>query len=390
MRAPAARNGVDAVPAGHARRARNRQRGAVWRGAHAPRARRLHERAGTRGGHRVHGNARRGREAPRSRGTTTRTRCEGRARAVRPSPRAVRLLLRTLSDERATIVHTHGYRGDILLGWLPHFIQPAPLVTTVHGYTDVAGTGRLRAYAWLDRRTPPRFDRVVLVHAGMRSFPGLQRHGDPRWIVIENGIAPPPADTAPRNDTVEEFSAGTLRDRRCRPPFAREGLAGSDCRHGRARAERTRRANGARRRWTSGRGDRSGPEPGRDPPIRPADRLCRRRTGAVVRVRRVRPLFPHRGSALDRPRSHAQRCPGRGHTRRGWRPCSQRDAAGCSCRRETRRRWPRPVVPSWSGRTRRRRAQQSRPMRRGRDTSAAMAARYVAMYEDLLAGRPRG
>jgi glycosyltransferase involved in cell wall biosynthesis len=129
-------------------------------------------------------------------------------RAVRvpsgPSPRAVRALLRAMAEERAAIVHTHGYRGDILLGWLPRWIQPRPLVATVHGYTDVAGSGRMRAYSWLDRRTLPRFDRVVLVHAGMRAVAGLD---DPRWIVIENGVGPAPG-APPRDERLAAFSQG--------------------------------------------------------------------------------------------------------------------------------------------------------------------------------------
>jgi len=90
--------------------------------------------------------------------------------------------------ENADIVHTHGYKPNILLGILPRRLRPAPMVATVHGYTHSTGFDRMRVYEWLDVHALRRFDRVVFVHSGMRTIPGLSRLDDRRVRVIENGL----------------------------------------------------------------------------------------------------------------------------------------------------------------------------------------------------------
>jgi glycosyltransferase involved in cell wall biosynthesis len=107
-----------------------------------------------------------------------------------PNPRGTGSLVKLARQERADILHTHGYKGDILLGFLPARRRPAPLVATVHGYTDVSWFDRVALYNRLDRIALRRADRVVLVHQGMAERPGLNRLNDPKWSVIENGIAP--------------------------------------------------------------------------------------------------------------------------------------------------------------------------------------------------------
>lgn len=113
-------------------------------------------------------------------------------RAVRmepgPNPRGAFTLLRLAKDEGADVIHTHGYKSNILLSFLPKRWRFAPLVMTVHGYTDVTMLDRMALYNRLDRLALRRADRVVLVHQGMAAKSGLSRPYDPRWRVIENGI----------------------------------------------------------------------------------------------------------------------------------------------------------------------------------------------------------
>jgi glycosyltransferase involved in cell wall biosynthesis len=102
--------------------------------------------------------------------------------------------------QHADVLHSHGYKPNILLGFLPKRLQPAPLVATLHGYTHGRGLDRMRFYKWFDLRALRRFDRVVLVHAGMRTVPGIDTLGDSRVRVIENGLPdadPAAASTAP-------------------------------------------------------------------------------------------------------------------------------------------------------------------------------------------------
>lgn len=120
---------------------------------------------------------------------------------MRPGPNpagALRIcaLARTL---RASVVHSHGYKPNILLGFVPARVRGAPLVSTVHGYTR--GSRRMAAYEWLDRHALRRCDAVVLVHDGMRDDPALARLHHPRLRVIENGLPDAdPADTTPPAD----------------------------------------------------------------------------------------------------------------------------------------------------------------------------------------------
>jgi len=90
--------------------------------------------------------------------------------------------------ENADIVHSHGYKPNILLGILPRRLRPAPMVATVHGYTHSRGFDRMRVYEWLDVHALRRFNRVVFVHSGMRAIPGLNRLDEQRVRIIENGL----------------------------------------------------------------------------------------------------------------------------------------------------------------------------------------------------------
>jgi glycosyltransferase involved in cell wall biosynthesis len=61
---------------------------------------------------------------------------------------------------RPDVVHTHGYRCDVVDGGSAR-AQGIPTVTTVHGFTG--GGPKNRFYEWLQRRAFRRFDAVVAV-----------------------------------------------------------------------------------------------------------------------------------------------------------------------------------------------------------------------------------
>lgn len=60
------------------------------------------------------------------------------------------------------VVHTHGYRGDVVAGTVARRRGHAT-VSTVHGFTG--GGWKNRLYEWLQRRSLARFDAVVAVSA---------------------------------------------------------------------------------------------------------------------------------------------------------------------------------------------------------------------------------
>ncbi len=83
---------------------------------------------------------------------------------VRLPPRAYlrerRILAETLRAFAPDVVHTHGYRADVMAGGVARRLA-CPTVSTVHGYTG--GGVKNRFYEWLQRRTITRFDAVVAV-----------------------------------------------------------------------------------------------------------------------------------------------------------------------------------------------------------------------------------
>jgi len=101
---------------------------------------------------------------------------------------AIRGLCRRLGPD---VVHTHGYRPDVLDAGVARRLG-IPVVTTVHGFTG--GGWRNRIYEWLQRRAFRRFDAVVAVSGPLARR--LEAAGVPRSRIhaVPNAwrqIAPP-------------------------------------------------------------------------------------------------------------------------------------------------------------------------------------------------------
>jgi glycosyltransferase involved in cell wall biosynthesis len=102
-------------------------------------------------------------------------------------------VLRFAQEEGFDILHSHGYKFNILLGSLPRRIRKLPLLTTVHGYVLSRPLSKMRFNQWLDRICLARMDAVVCVSAPTLRKTGLeQKHA----VVINNGLR-----IATKNDT---------------------------------------------------------------------------------------------------------------------------------------------------------------------------------------------
>lgn len=86
------------------------------------------------------------------------------------------------------ILHSHGYKGNILFGFLPKTFLRIPIITTLHGWTSTRRGNRMWAYEQLDRISLRRLNAVVLVSAAMKQHPYLKNHRLPRLHVVSNGI----------------------------------------------------------------------------------------------------------------------------------------------------------------------------------------------------------
>ncbi len=91
-------------------------------------------------------------------------------------------------DEGFDILHSHGYKFNILLGILPRFIRKIPLIATLHGYTCVNGFSLMRLYQMVDRVLLKHMDGVVFVSGGIKNNPLFKGFKAKDETIIFNGI----------------------------------------------------------------------------------------------------------------------------------------------------------------------------------------------------------
>lgn len=106
------------------------------------------------------------------------------------------------------LLHSHGYKGDILLGLLPKIMRKIPLVSTAHGWTSTVGFSKLKIYEWLDRISLHFADAVVLVNKEMLNLPFFKGNFSGRIHVIDNGIAEKPRCGPQLRGDIKSFCEG--------------------------------------------------------------------------------------------------------------------------------------------------------------------------------------
>lgn len=109
-------------------------------------------------------------------------------------------ILHFARQRQMDLLHTHGYKGNLLLGVIPRRWRRLPLVTTVHGYTSLQRLTRMKVYEWLDARLLRHLDAVVLVDDSVRRHPRLRDGATFPFQVVQNGIRLPAADRTPLLD----------------------------------------------------------------------------------------------------------------------------------------------------------------------------------------------
>jgi len=109
--------------------------------------------------------------------------------APRPTPGVVLSLLHSVRSLAPDVLHSHGYKANILLGPLPRRLRGA-MLSTLHGWTAAPGLSALWLYEQLDRMALRRIDAVVVVTRRMLQLPMLRTIAPTRRLVIENGIPP--------------------------------------------------------------------------------------------------------------------------------------------------------------------------------------------------------
>lgn len=129
-----------------------------------------------------------------------------------PDLREAHKIMKYCEEGSANLIHSHGYKGNILFGLLPRRLRPLPVITTMHGYTKQKGISKLAVNQWLDKICLRRLDAVVIVSEGMRhQIPRLKAAIGPH--VIANGIPESPLrnpDTPPNGFSECGFTIASI------------------------------------------------------------------------------------------------------------------------------------------------------------------------------------
>ncbi len=96
------------------------------------------------------------------------------------------VLAKALKMDRP-VVHSHGYRSDVLVRSVRRSL-PGPIASTVHGFTG--GDRKNRAYEWLQIRALAGFDAVLPVSRALAKTLLDQGIGSERIELLPNGFRP--------------------------------------------------------------------------------------------------------------------------------------------------------------------------------------------------------
>lgn len=109
---------------------------------------------------------------------------------ISPGPNIVGALkiLRFAHNEKFDFIHSHGYKGNILLGFIPKRFRKIPLITTLHGWTSTKALSKMKLYEWLDAKSLKHIDAVVAVNRVMLMHSMFKNNGHTNLFVVNNGI----------------------------------------------------------------------------------------------------------------------------------------------------------------------------------------------------------
>lgn len=115
-----------------------------------------------------------------------------------PGPNLVGALriLQYAKKNNFNILHSHGYKSNILLAIFPKWFRSIPLVTTLHGWTATKINSKIYFYEYIDRALLKKMDFVVSVTKKNLDKKGIDINKIKNFKVIENGIS----SEIPRND----------------------------------------------------------------------------------------------------------------------------------------------------------------------------------------------
>jgi len=115
-------------------------------------------------------------------------------------------IARIATAQNIDVVHSHGYKSNILLGLLPRRTRHVPVVTTLHGWTAKSAWSKLGLYRMLDQKLLSRHDGVAVVNEQMLRLAALARLRPPA-LAIANGVSMPATTTIPNDGLAAKIAA---------------------------------------------------------------------------------------------------------------------------------------------------------------------------------------
>ena len=88
---------------------------------------------------------------------------------------------------KSQIIHSHGYKANILLGIVPRRFRRMPVIATLHGWTSRRFFTKIWVYEWIDVLAMRNLDRVVAVSSAIENHIRMRSVGI-HPIVINNGL----------------------------------------------------------------------------------------------------------------------------------------------------------------------------------------------------------
>ncbi|MBZ0333694.1 glycosyltransferase [Marinobacter sp. AL4B] len=104
------------------------------------------------------------------------------------------------------LLHSHGYKFNVLMGLWPESIRSLPLVTTLHGYIKAPRYTKSWLYESVDRLALKQMKAVVLVSEAMKQQIPKAISGSDKVAVIPNGLDTEAVRKKAQNPLSENFT----------------------------------------------------------------------------------------------------------------------------------------------------------------------------------------
>ncbi|KAA1175043.1 glycosyltransferase [Marinobacter salinexigens] len=100
-----------------------------------------------------------------------------------------RKVLRWAQENGFELLHSHGYKFNVLMGIWPRSFRRLPLMATLHGYVKAPRYTKSWLYELLDRMILPRLHQIIVVSETMRTQIPQSLASSGKVSVIVNGLS---------------------------------------------------------------------------------------------------------------------------------------------------------------------------------------------------------